>query len=79
MNRQSAITVIQNLYPPNSQYPETSRIGKELLKKACGTTPGAGIERNWECLDSATLITLAHLCEDYDLISQSAINQELCA
>ena len=57
MTRQEAINHIDNLFPPDSDYPKTSEIGIRLLAQAKMET------QDWrEALPDATLIRYAELC-----------------
>jgi len=77
MKKAEAIKIIQTLFPPNSEYPNTARIGIEILNKACGMSPGIVGINHWDCLDVASLIRMAGLCEERDYQDQLAINKEL--
>lgn len=34
MDKRRAISIIEGLYPPDSHFPDTAKIGKELLQEA---------------------------------------------
>lgn len=56
MTAQDAIQHIQSLYPPDSQYDDTSAIGRDLMDNAIGNKVGYN---NWRDLSDTDLITLA--------------------
>lgn len=56
MDRQQAIDTIEGLYPTDSQYSETTTIGKRLLQQAKGEL------NNWRNEPTEVLIRYAELC-----------------
>ena len=56
MNRDYAIEVINSLYPPDSEFPDTAAIGQELLEQARNEVNG------WQTEPTEVLIRLAELC-----------------
>lgn len=63
MNRNEAISTIKSLYPPDSDFPETQRIGRELLRKAKDEVEG------WEKESDDVLIRFAQLSIERELRS----------
>jgi hypothetical protein len=58
--REQAISTIEALYPVDSQYPDTAKIGKELLLRAV-------LEfSDWRKLPDEILIRYASICEYYE-------------
>ena len=56
MNREKAIETILDLYPPDSDYPETAEIGSQLLRQARQDT------KAWLRESDEVLIRFARLC-----------------
>lgn len=56
MNREQAIQHIESLYPADSSYFETAKIGQELLEQARLNVQG------WRQEPTDVLIEYAHLC-----------------
>ena len=62
MTREEAIQDIKMLYPPDSDYPDTAKIGQELLEQAkrdCAS---------WENEPEAVLFRLRELCIQTDRV-----------
>ncbi len=57
MTKENAIEIIEALYPADSQYADTAKIGKELLDKARCDVAG------WRTEPTEVLIRYAQLCE----------------
>ena len=57
MTRENAIETIEYLYPADSDYPDTRKIGIQLLEQAKRDAD------NWRNLPDATLIRYAELCQ----------------
>lgn len=57
MDRSQAINIIESLYPPDSEYPETARIGQELLEEAKRRVSA------WKQEPDDVLFMFASLCE----------------
>lgn len=55
--RTQAISTIEALYPIDSEYPDSARIGKELLIRAVMEFP------DWRKLPDEILFKYANLCE----------------
>ena len=60
MDRKKAIETIELLFPADSQYPESAKIGKELLKQAQEEV------NNWRNEPTPVLIRYAQLCIDLE-------------
>ncbi|HDY88357.1 MAG TPA: hypothetical protein ENH82_09640 [bacterium] len=58
MTREKAILAIDSLFPTDSEYPETNKIGIELLEEAKHNV------ENWRNLPDAVLFEYARLCEE---------------
>ena len=56
MNREYAIEVINSLYPPDCEFPDTAAIGQELLEQARNEVQG------WRTEPTEVLIRFAELC-----------------
>lgn len=63
MNRNEAINHIKSLYPPDSEFPTTAKIGRELLEQAKREVEG------WESESDGVLIRFAELSIDRELRS----------
>lgn len=64
MTTQEAIQHIEALYPPDSEYPDTAEIGKNLMDWAVGNPVGY---KNWRDMTDDQLIRLAEAnLEDHD-------------
>ena len=57
MNREQAIQQIESLFPNDSQYPETNRIGERLLVQAKREVI------SWRTEPTEVLIRYAELCQ----------------
>lgn len=57
MTRDEAISIIEQLYPADSQYQDTSAIGRQLLQRAQDEVAG------WRTAPDAVVIRYAELCE----------------
>jgi len=60
MDRETAIMHIKNLYPPDSDYKDTAKIGELLLKQAKQEVEG------WESESTEVLVRFAQLSIQYD-------------
>jgi len=56
MTREYAIEVIQSLYPADSDWPDTAKVGQELLERAEREVAG------WKTKPTEVLIRYAELC-----------------
>lgn len=56
MDREQAIQQIEGLFPTDSQYTETNKIGERLLAQAKREVEG------WRCEPTPVLIRYAELC-----------------
>lgn len=54
--REDAIDVIESLYPADSDYPDTAKVGQELLERAERDVAG------WRTKPDAVLFRYAALC-----------------
>jgi hypothetical protein len=61
MKREEAIQHIENLYPADSQYENTAKVGRELLEQAKRETAAT-----WKTESTEVLIRYAQLCLDKD-------------
>ena len=57
MNRKEAISIIESLFPADSEYPETRIKGISYLEQAKRET------ENWRNLPDQTIFRYAELCE----------------
>ena len=55
---QDAIGHIESLYPPDSQYPDTAKIGRKFMDDSCGNSIGYD---NWRDLPKSKLFLLCRL------------------
>lgn len=60
MNREEAISIIGGLYPIDSQYQETSAIGRRLLQQAKEEVD------NWRNEPTEVLLRYAELCQEQE-------------
>jgi len=61
--RKKNITTIEELYPPDSQYPETKKLGEEFMHWALTKF----INRyGWRGLSDAILKDMAYFCERHE-------------
>jgi len=58
-NRSEAISNIEQLFPIDSDYPDTNKVGEELLMQAVKNV-------GWQKLSDEILIEYARLCIDED-------------
>lgn len=63
MTVQDAISHIDALYPPDSEYEGTRAIGRDLMDNTVGNAVGYN---NWRLLPDADLIALARACLNYE-------------
>lgn len=56
--REQAIQIIEDLFPPDSQYPDTNAIGNRLLEQAKSEV------NNWRTLPDDIIFRYAQLCEE---------------
>lgn len=71
MDRKEAISIIESLYPADSQYPDSREIGKRLLEQAESEING------WRNKSTEVLIRYAELCQQEETRQDRAFNNDL--
>lgn len=71
MKKPEAISIIENLYPTDSPFPDTNKVGQELLFESLKE-----IGFDWRDLTEAVLVRWAEKCESREREAERRFNEK---